>query len=101
MFLRIYRGTVPSEYSKERVPRNIPRKMSLGIIRGNSSVGIFLSIDVYMSKTHRSMNVRGNIPTKFFLGTDLKGKLLFEDIDEALDLHTPTKEILLFEDIFV
>ncbi|KAF3602956.1 hypothetical protein F2Q69_00038812 [Brassica cretica] len=42
--------------------------MSLGIIRGNSSVGIFLSIDVYMSKTHRSMNVRGNIPTKFSLG---------------------------------
>ncbi|KAF3485459.1 hypothetical protein F2Q69_00057747 [Brassica cretica] len=68
MFLRIYRGTVPSEYSEERVPRNIPRKMSLGIIRGNSSVGIFLSIDVYMSKTHRSMNVRGNIPTKFSLG---------------------------------
>ncbi|KAF3559245.1 hypothetical protein F2Q69_00013681 [Brassica cretica] len=64
----IYRGTVPSEYSEERVPRNIPRKMSLGIIRGNSSVGIFLSIDVYMSKTHRSMNVRGNIPTKFSLG---------------------------------
>ncbi|KAF3508486.1 hypothetical protein F2Q69_00006529 [Brassica cretica] len=68
MFLRIYRGTVPSEYSEERVPRNIPRKMSLGIIRGNSSVGIFLSIDVYMSKTHRSMNVRGKIPTKFSLG---------------------------------
>ncbi|KAF3559194.1 hypothetical protein F2Q69_00011581 [Brassica cretica] len=68
MFLGIYRGTVPSEYSEERVPRNIPRKMSLGIIRGNSSVGIFLSIDVYMSKTHRSMNVRGNIPTKFSLG---------------------------------
>ncbi|KAF3589653.1 hypothetical protein F2Q69_00030387 [Brassica cretica] len=67
-FPRIYRGTVPSEYSEERVPRNIPRKMSLGIIRGNSSVGIFLSIDVYMSKTHRSMNVRGNIPTKFSLG---------------------------------
>uniref|UniRef100_A0A0D3DA63 Uncharacterized protein n=1 Tax=Brassica oleracea var. oleracea TaxID=109376 RepID=A0A0D3DA63_BRAOL len=66
MFLRIYRGTVPSEYSEERVPRNIPRTMSLGIIRGNSSVGIFLSIDVYMSKTHRSMNVRGNIPRGHF-----------------------------------
>ncbi|KAF3561617.1 hypothetical protein DY000_02017125 [Brassica cretica] len=58
MFLGIYRGTVPSEYSEERVPRNIPRNMS---------VGIFLSIDVYMSKTHRSMNARGNIPTKFSL----------------------------------
>ncbi|KAF3547333.1 hypothetical protein DY000_02008797 [Brassica cretica] len=34
MFLRIYRGTVPSEYSEEQVPRNIPRDMFLGIFRG-------------------------------------------------------------------
>ncbi|KAF3579971.1 hypothetical protein DY000_02035342 [Brassica cretica] len=40
-FLGIFRGTGSSEYSEEHVPRNILRDMSLGIFR---------SIDVYMSK---------------------------------------------------
>ncbi|KAF3531040.1 hypothetical protein DY000_02041084 [Brassica cretica] len=65
-FPRKFRGNtkfgflgISSEYTEGHVPRYISRNMS---------VGIFLSIDVYMSKTHRSMNVRGNIPTKFSLG---------------------------------
>ena len=66
--LGIYRGTFPSEYSEEPVPRNIPRDMFLGIFRG-----ICPSVYSYRSmyicpKTHRSMNVRENILTKFSLG---------------------------------
>uniref|UniRef100_A0A0D3DYB2 Uncharacterized protein n=1 Tax=Brassica oleracea var. oleracea TaxID=109376 RepID=A0A0D3DYB2_BRAOL len=41
IFLGLFRGTFPSVYTEGKVPRNKPRKMS---------VGILLSIDVYMSK---------------------------------------------------
>ena len=67
-FLGIYRGRYSSEYTEADVPRNIPRDMFLGLFRG-----ICPSVYSYRSmyicpKTHRSMNVRGNIPTKFSLG---------------------------------
>ncbi|KAF2580177.1 hypothetical protein F2Q68_00000919 [Brassica cretica] len=44
-FLGIYRGTCSSEYTEGHVPRNIPRE-----IPRNISLGIFRSIDGYMSK---------------------------------------------------
>uniref|UniRef100_A0A0D3CG14 Uncharacterized protein n=1 Tax=Brassica oleracea var. oleracea TaxID=109376 RepID=A0A0D3CG14_BRAOL len=45
-YLGKFRGTDPSEYTEGTVPRNKPRK---------KSVGILLSIDVYMSK-HASID---------------------------------------------
>ena len=66
--LGIFRGTTPSENSEERIPRNIPREQFLGINRGKSpSVYSYRSMYI-CPNTHRSMNFRGIIPTKFYLG---------------------------------
>ena len=63
-----FRGSRPSENSEELVPRYIPREKFLGINRGKCpSVYSYRSMYI-CPNTHRSMNFRGIIPTKFSLG---------------------------------
>uniref|UniRef100_A0A0D3EB07 Uncharacterized protein n=1 Tax=Brassica oleracea var. oleracea TaxID=109376 RepID=A0A0D3EB07_BRAOL len=61
MFLGKFRGTCPSGYSEEPVPRNIPRDMFLGIFRGTCP-------SVKSDENSEEHFVGGNIPTKFSLG---------------------------------
>ena len=59
---------VPQKIPRNVVPRHIPREKFLGINRGKGpSVYSYRSMYI-CPNTHRSMNFRGIIPTKFSLG---------------------------------
>ncbi|KAF3540373.1 hypothetical protein F2Q69_00021276 [Brassica cretica] len=69
-FLGIYRGTGSSEYTEGHVPRNIPRKISLGIFR---------SINGYMSKNASIDELPRKYPDEV-LPRDFRGKKKFRGI---------------------